>query len=218
MTNILKPALAAGIALAGLAAAPVAAQVNGIATANTAVAVAGTSALQTGYQQIATQYESQRQSLEQTQQQRQALVQQLDTNGDGQLSDAEANAAPEATVTQVQQLDQQIQQIQGPIQRARVYVVSQLAEQYSAAIQQVISDRSIQMMISPDALIYAPDSADVTQSVTEALNTRVPTANITVPEGWQPNQATVQLFQQIQQVLMLAAMQQQQQQQPTPSR
>lgn len=223
MTHSFKPALAAGIALAGLAAGPAAAQVNGIATADTAVAVAGTTALQTGYQQIATQYESQRQSLEQTQQQRQQLVQQLDTNSDGQLSDAEASAAPEATVTQVQQLDQQIAQVQAPMQRARLYVVSQLAQQYSAAVQQVVSDRSIQLLIAPDALLYAPDAANVTQSITEALNTRVPTVTTAAPEGWQPNQATVNLFQQVQQVLMMAAMQQQQQsqqqqQQPAPSR
>jgi Skp family chaperone for outer membrane proteins len=217
MTHYLKPALAAGIALAGITASPAAAQVNGIATADTAVALAGTTALQTGYQQIATQFESQRQSLEQTQQQRQQLVQQLDTNSDGQLSEEEANAAPEATVTQVQQLDQQIAETQAPMQRARLYVISQLAQQYSAAVQQVITERSIQLLISPDALLYAPDTANVTPSITQALNTLVPTVNTAVPEGWQPNQATVNLFQQVQQVLMMAAMQQQQQQQQQPA-
>ena len=211
MRKITAPAIAAGIALSAVAV-PATAQVNGIATADTAVAVAGTQALQTGYQQIATQYEPQRQTLEQRQQQRNQLVQQLDTNADGQLSEEEANAAPEATVQQVQALDQEIGQIQGPIQRARVYVVSQVAQQYAAAVQQVISQRSIQLLIAPEAVLYAPDAANVTPAVTQALNTLVPTAQITPPADWQPTQATVQLFQQIQQLLVLSAMQQQQQQ------
>ena len=214
MTNITRTALALSAAASLLAVnSPVVAQVNGIATADTSVAVAGTQALQTGFQQISTQYEAQRQSLEQTQQQRQQIVQQLDTNQDGQLSETEANAAPQATVTQVQQLDQQIAQIQAPIQRARVFVVSQVAQQYAAAVQQVISDRGIQLMIAPEALVYAPETADVTQSVTQALNARVPSVQIVPPENFQPTQAAVQLYQQIQQLLLLSAIQQQQQQQ-----
>lgn len=215
MTTTRKPAFAAATAIAAatLSAAPAAAQVNGIATAEAPVAVAQTQALQTGYQQIGTQYEAQIQTLQQRQQQRQQLVQPLDTNSDGQVDDAEANAAPEATVQQVQALDQEISQIQAPIQRARLYVVSQVAQQYGAAVQQVISERSIQLMISPEAIIYAPDAANVTEAITTALNTRVPSAQITPPEGWQPTQATVQLFQQIQQLLVLSALQAQQQQQ-----
>lgn len=199
------------ISAMAILAAPAAAQVNGFATADTAVAIAGTQALQTGYQQIGTQYQSQRQTLEQRQQQRNTLVQQLDTDQDGQLSETEVGAAADATVQQVQALDQEIAQIQAPIQLARLYVVEQILQQYSPAVQQVISDRGIQMLISPDAVIYAPDSADVTQVITQTLNTRAPSVTITPPEGWQPNQTTVQVFQQVQQVLMLAALQQQQQ-------
>ena len=211
MTYLLRASLGTALAMGAIAAAPAAAQVNGIASADSAVAVAGSTALQTGYQQISTQYEAQRQTLGQRQQQRQQLVQQLDTNQDGQLSEAEANAAPEATVSQVQALDQEIAQIQAPIQRAQLYVVSQIAQQLSPALQQVISERGIQLMITPDAVIYGNDAIYVTQAVTEALNSRVPSVQITPPEGWQPTQGTAQLFQQVQQVIVMAAMQRQQQ-------
>jgi len=213
MNHKTRLSLAALTAAASAIAAPASAQINGIATADTAAAVAGTQALQTGYQQIATQYEAQRQTLDQRQQSRTQLAQQLDTNSDGQLDDAEAAAAPEATVQQIQALDQEIAQIQAPIQRARVYVVSQLAQQYAPAAQQVISDRSIQILISPEAIIYAPETANVTPAITQALNTRVPQASVDVPQDWQPTQATVNLFQQVQQLLVLSAMQQQQAQQ-----
>ena len=213
MTRMFKPAALAATAAALVVALPAGAQVNGIATAETPIAIASSQAFQTGYQQIDVQYEAQRQSITQQQQSYQQLVRPLDTNADGQVDDAELQATPQATVTQLQQLEQQIAQMQAPIQRARLYVVNQVAQQLAPAVQQVISERAIQLMISPDALIYAPDGADVTQAITAALNTRIPSVQITPPEGWQPTQATAQLFQQIQQLLVLSAMQQQQQQQ-----
>lgn len=210
--QILKPALAAGIALAAISV-PAAAQVNGIGVTEPPVAVAGSQALQTGFQQIATTYETQRTALTAAQTQRQALVQTFDTNGDGQIDDAEAvptNDATNPTVQQVQALDQQIAEIQAPIQLAQLYVVSQVAQQYGASVQQVISDQGVQILLSPEAVVYAPQEADLTEEVIAVLNARIPTVSITPPEGWQPGQTTVQLYQQIQQVLVMARMQQQQ--------
>ena len=105
-----------------------------------AIAIASSTALQTAYQQIGTTYAAQRTQLEQLQQQRDTLVRQFDTNNDGQLSDAEQQAAQTnaTAVQQLQTLDQTIQQTQAPIQLARVYVVEQIAMQYGAAVQQVL--------------------------------------------------------------------------------
>ncbi len=214
MNIFAKSALGAACAVAGASLAiPAAAQVNGIATADIGFAVANSQAFQTGYQQIATQYQTQRTTIEQRTQQRQQLVQTFDTNGDGQLDQAEQAATQDpnnTTVQQVQALDQEIATLQQPINRARVYVVQQVAQQYSAALQQVISDQNIQFVMAPESLVYAPESADVTTSVVTALNTRVPSVQVAPPADWQPSEAAVGLFQQIQQILMMAAMQQQQ--------
>lgn len=214
MSIFKKSALGAAIAVAGTSLAlPAAAQVNGIATVDIGTAVAGSQAFQTGYQQIGTQYQTQRTTIEQRTQQRQQLIQTFDTNGDGQLDQAEQAATQDpnnATVQQIQAIDQEIATLQQPINRARVYVVQQVAQQYSASVQQVITDNNIQFVIAPDALIYAPEAADVTGSVVEVLNTRVPSVAITPPADWQPSEAAVNLFQQIQQLLMMAAVQQQQ--------
>lgn len=209
--SLLKPALAAGIAMAAISA-PASAQVNGMAVAEASVAVASSNALQSGFQQIGTQYASQITQLEQYNTQRTQLLQTLDTNGDGQLDETEAAVTSDAnnpTVRQLQTLEQQISTTQAPIQLARLFVVQQVGAQYTAAVQQVISDKSIQIMLSPEAIIYAPESADVTQAVAEALNTRLPSVTITPPANWQPNQATVNLYQQVQQVFAIAARQQQ---------
>lgn len=209
--TFLKPALAAGIAVAAISA-PASAQVNGMAVAEASVAVASSTALQTAFQQIGTQYAAQITQLETLQQQRATLIQQLDTNGDGQLDQTEQAAATDTnpTVQQINSIDQQINSAQGPIQLARLYVVSQVAQQYAPSVQQVISDRNIQIMLSPEAIVYAADGLDVTGSVVEVLNTRVPTATITPPANWQPSQTTVSLYQQVQQVFAMARAQQQQ--------
>ena len=88
MFKIIKPALVAGLAIAAISA-PASAQVNGMATSNIGLTVANSQALQTGFQQINTTYQSQITQVEQLNQQRMQLVQQLDTNNDGNLDEAE---------------------------------------------------------------------------------------------------------------------------------
>jgi len=228
MKSMIKPALAAAFAATALAApamsTPAMAQVSGIATADLPIAVAQSQAFQSGYQQISTQYEAQRTTIQQRQQQRQQLIQTFDTNSDGQLDATEQAATQDpnnVTVQQIQAIDQEVATLQQPINLARVYVVSQIAGQYSAALQQVVSDNNIQFVLQPEALIYSPEAANVTSQVVTALNTRLPAAQIIPPADYQPTEGAVQLFQQIQQILMISAMQQQQAaaaaQQPEPA-
>lgn len=216
---------AAIAALSAFAAIPAAAQVNGIAVADPAVAVAGSQALGTAYGQIGTTFQAQRTQLEQLQQQRATAIRQFDTNNDGQLSEAEQTAAQAntAVIQQVQGIDQQINTIQQPITRARVYVIEQIAQQLSPAVQQVVQAGSIQLILNPGSGLYIAENVDVTDEITAQLNTLVPTVSTAVPDGWQPQQQSVQLYQQVQDVLLAVAQQQafqqqaQQQQQPATS-
>ena len=70
--------------------------------------------------------------------------------------------------------------------------------------------------MSPASVVYAADAADVTDEIVAQLNTLVPTVSTTVPAGWQPQRQSVQLFQEVQQ-LLIAAQQQQQAQQAAPA-
>ncbi len=224
MHTLLKPLAAASALAAALVAAPSAAQVTGnIATINAPVAIINTNAFRTAYQQIGTTYATQIQTLQTRDQERQTLLQQLDTNSDGQLDEAEQQAAQGTTqATRIQAIDQEMTQLSNQIDAARVYAIEQIMMQYSAALQQVVQNQNIQLVLSPEAVTWAQPQANISQQVSAELNTRVPSVTIAPPANWQPQRSAVGMFQQIQQALMtvqaLQAQQaaQQQQQQPAP--
>ena len=210
--KILKQTIAAAsLAVAGIAATPLAAQVSGnIAVVNPPATIAGSSALSTAYQQINTTYAAQITQAQQKQQQAQTLLQQLDTNNDGNLDQAEQQAAQSAPqAQQIQTLEREIGQLQNQVDSARVYAIEQILQQYGAALQTVVSADNIQVVLSPDAVAWSNPAANINQKVVNALNTRVPSVQITPPQGWQPSQQAVGVFQQVQQILMVAAARQQ---------
>ncbi len=209
MNMIFKPVLAAGIAIVAISA-PASAQVNGLATSDIGVAVANSQALQSGLQQVNTTYQAQLTQIEQLMQQRQQLLAPLDTNSDGQLSEEEAGAAPETTVTQVRTLAQQLAEVQVPVQRARLYVVNQVGQNYAPAVEQVMAAKGIQVMLAPAAIDFGGEALDVTGDIVAAINARLPSVSITPPDDWQATQATADLFQQVMQLFTIYAMQQQQ--------
>jgi len=203
---------AASLALSAFVAVPAAAQVNGVAVADPAIAVAGSQALQAAYTQIGTTFQAQRTQLEQLQQQRAGLYRQFDTNNDGQLSQEEQTAAQANTsvVEQINGIDQQINTVQQPITLARVYVVEQLAQQLGAAVQAVVQANNIQLIVNPSASLWNAEQVDVTDELIAQLNQTVPTVSASAPQGWQPQQQSVNLFQQVQEILIAVSAQQQQ--------
>lgn len=216
MTKLTK-LLAASATLAAVSvSAPAAAQVAGIATTSPEIVIARSAARNTAYQQIGTTYATQIQQIGTVRQEIQTLLKSMDTNNDNQLSDAERTAKP-AVVTQIQQKEQQIGTLSTPITLAQAYALDQLAREYDAARQTVISAKRIQIMLSPDAIQYAPPAVDVTNDIVTALNTRKPTVTTAVPAGWQPSREILQLQQAVQQILLAAAQQQAAAQQAQPA-
>lgn len=215
---------AASISTAAVMAVPVSAQVQGnMATVNLPVAVINSNAFTTAYTQIATTYKPQIDTIEARQQEGQTLLQQLDTNSDGQLDEAEQQAAQNsAQATRLQAIDQEVAQLTDQIEAARVYAVEQILIQYRPSLEQVVQQLGVQVVLAPESVVYAPPQANITQQVTAALNTRVPSVAIVPPQNWRPSRNVVAVYQQIQQTLAAAqAIQAQQQaaqaqqQQPT---
>lgn len=188
-------------------AAPAAAQVNGIATASPEAVIVRSAARIAAEQQIQTTYTAQIQQVRTAQQELATLQKSLDTNNDNQLSDAELQANP-AVIQQIQAKEQQTAQIAQPIRMAQFYVIEQLVNDYQNAQTVVVQQKSISMILSPDAVQYAPDTVNVTDDIVAALDQRLPTVSITPPAGWQPRRETVSLHQTVQQIVGAVVQQQ----------
>ena len=221
----LAKAMLAGATILGatLAAVPAAAQVNGIAISNPEAVILQSAARQAAYQQISQQYQAQLQQLSTVRQEASQLERSLDTNSDNQVSDAEIQANP-TVVAQIQQKEQQIAQIYQPIQLAQAYAIEQLVADYENAQNQVIQQKKIQMLLSPDVVQYAPENANVTQDILTVLDQRMPSVQTAPPANGQPSRQAVALQQRIQQILLglaqqqaMQAAQQQGQQQQAPA-
>jgi Skp family chaperone for outer membrane proteins len=211
-SKLLAPA---GLALTALAALPANAQVEGrMATVDVSGAVLGTTAFQNAYSEVTRTYAQQIELLRTKDQERQTLLQAFDTNGNKQLEDAEVAAkqnTPE--FTKLQTVTQEVQALTNQIDFARIYAVEQVAVQYSAALQEVITKQQIKLVIDPSSLIYLTPEADITPQVVTVLNAKVPSVGVVPPTGWQPSREGAQIYQEIQQRLVAAQIQRQQQQQ-----
>ena len=193
------------------------AQVSGIATVNPTIAIAKTKAFSAAYSQIGTQYKANFDQIDARNKTLNGLRAQLDTNNDKQVDQEELDAAVKAkspVLKSMETEETEIQKLQTPAIKAQMFAIENIFKEYSNAQQQVVADKKIGVILSPDAFIYAPPQTDVTDAITAVLDTRVPTVAITPPADWQPQRSTVSLHQQIQQLLMASARNQAAQQQP----
>ncbi|MEC7818858.1 MAG: OmpH family outer membrane protein [Pseudomonadota bacterium] len=206
MNTISKILAGASLAAAAMTALPASAQVTGaIGVVGAPGVVASTNAFRTAYQQIGTTYQAQTTQIQQKNQQAQTLLQQLDTNNDGNLDEAEQRAAQTAPqAQQIQTLETEVAQLTNQIEAARVYAIEQILRQYGAAIQDVQQQNNLQVILDRDAVVTAQPAAFIDEKVVAALNTRAPNVQITPPQGWQPSQQAVNMYQQITQILMVA--------------
>ena len=208
MTSKTKILAAAALAGAAIASTPAAAQVTGaIATSSPEAVIVRSQARIAAYQQIEQQYTAQLTQIRTLRQEAATLQQSLDTNNDGQLTQAEAQANP-SVVQQIQQKEQQIQQASQPIVLAQTYAIEQLINDYSNVQQQVVQQKNIQLLLSPDAVQWAPETLNVTNDLVTVMNQRVPSVQITPPANWRPRQESLQTQQAVSQILVGVAQQQ----------
>ena len=202
--------IAAALLSVAAISAPASAQVAGIATADTAVAITRSKALGTAYQQIGTQYATVAQQLQAKRVEINNLNAQLDTNKDKELTQAELDVAIQAKnplLTQIDAKQKELNTLQEPVFLAQLYAVEQIALKYDAAQQAVITAKKINVILAPDAFVWAPEAVDVTAAITAELDKAAPSVPITPPVGWRPSRQIGALYQQIQQLINAAAQQ-----------
>ena len=220
--RIIASLLAAPAALAF--AAPAQAQVSGIAYANPTAVVGTSKAYAAANQLIATTYKT---SFDQMQQRRQALenevkplATQLDSNKDGNVTDEEIKAAETAKNPAIEKIrtaqtnaQNDMARLSNPAARAELFAIESILRQYEAAQMRVVTARKIAVVLQPDVIMYAPDSANITSAITAELDKTLPTVGIAPPADWQPQRETLAVQQQLIQIQQLRAYQQAAQQQ-----
>jgi len=212
-------ALAAPAAI--VAAAPAHAQVNGIGIANPVVAVYRTKAWTTANQQIHTTYAQQYAQIKAKGEERQKLLNQtvlaqLDKNGDKQVDDAELAANP-ALRSQLEKIDGEMNTLSMPIILAQGFAIDRILERYSEAQRNAVNAKKLGIILSPEAVLYAADAADVTATITAELDKLVPTVSIVPVPNRRPSDEAMSLLQQFLRIEQITAAQQQQQQRPQPA-
>jgi Skp family chaperone for outer membrane proteins len=202
---------AASISTAAVLAVPASAQVQGnIATVNLPAAVINSSAFTDAYQRILETYKPQFDTIQARQQEIQTLLQPIDTNGDNNVDDAELQAAQgTAGFQRLQAIEQEVAQLNNQIEGARIYSVEQILLQYRPSLEQVTQQLNVQLVLTPESVIYAPPQVNITQQVTAALNTNVPSVAIVPPQNWRPSRNVLAVYEQIAQVLAVLQAQQQ---------
>jgi len=207
MKFLAKTVAAAALAGTAAIATPATAQVSGIATSSPEAVIVRSQARINAYQQIDQQYAAQITQVRTLRQEMQALQQSLDTDGNGQVTQAEAQANQSA-VQQFQQKEQQLAQASQPIVLAQTYAIEQLINDYQNVQQQVVQQKNIQVLLTPEAIQWAPDTVNVTNDLVAVMNQRVPSVQITPPQGWRPRQESLQTQQTVSQILLGVAQQQ----------
>jgi Skp family chaperone for outer membrane proteins len=208
--NIRNKIIVAALLSAAAISAPASAQVAGIATSDTAVAITRSKALGAAYQQINTQYAAVAQQMQAKRAEMNTLNAQLDTNKDKELTQAEVDAAVKANNPLLAQIDakqKEMSALQEPVIIAQLYSLEQIALKYEAAQQAVITAKKISVILAPDAFVWAPEAVDVTAAITAELDKAVPSVPVTPPAGWRPSRQIVALNQQIQQLINAATQQ-----------
>jgi len=200
MTTFSKLLLATAIAVPGVIAAAAPAAAQSVAVLDPDAAIGNSNAWKTAAQSIQTTYKAQ---IDQVQARQNALANEiktaaapLDTNKDGQISQAELQAAQssnpnavKALQTKEQSAQQELQRLSLPFNRAKAYAIEQISSHEDDAVTNVVKQRHITVLLRPEATFVADPSADVTSAVTAEID-RLITApvSVTPPANWQPGQ------------------------------
>jgi Skp family chaperone for outer membrane proteins len=198
MMNLLKPAAAAGLALAAiaspLAVAPASAQAaRTIAVVNVPSVVANSTAYRTAAEQRQTTYKAQIDQANARQQaisaQLQPLYQQLQTASQAAGANQQALQQQAAQIQQIEQAGQQeLQQIAAPVLLSQAYVEEQIQAQLGTAIQNAARKQNVSLVITPENVLYADASYNLNQAVLDELNALLPSAQVVPPSGWLPRE------------------------------
>jgi Skp family chaperone for outer membrane proteins len=178
-------------------AAPAAAQSRlGVAVVNVDTAIGQSAAAQTASQQMQTTYKATIDDITARQTALQTEIKQKDDAFKAAVTAAgEKPTAAQTTSLQTQydalrrraqEAENELQQLQVPLQRARAYVVEQIAAKLEDALKNVMTKNKVDLLLKEAAVEAYQPAVNLTSALVTELNTLVPTVGIVPPQNWQP--------------------------------
>ncbi|MBO9575583.1 MAG: OmpH family outer membrane protein [Sphingobium sp.] len=188
--------IAAPLMIAGMAAPAAAQSKLAIAIVNVDQAIGTSAAAQTATTQMQTTYKS---NIDDVNTRQTALQTELKTKEDA-LRAAITAAGQKPTPAQqtalqgqydalqkrAQEAQNELQNLQVPLQRARAYVIEQIAAKIPDALKNVMTKNKVDLLLKDNAAEAFQPSVDLTSALVTELNTLVPTVGIVPPANWQP--------------------------------
>ena len=196
MKILLKSAVAAGLMLsaASIAVTPAAAQVvTGIGVVTYEAVIANSNAFKTSQQQRETTYKAQFDAAKakkaQVEAQLKPMVDKFNADSRAASPNVPALQQQAATIQQIEQNGQRdIQNIMQPVALSGAYVEEQINDKIDAAIKAAASKSKVGLILTPDSVLHADESYNLTQQVLNELNALLPSAQLVPPQGWLPRQ------------------------------
>ena len=82
--------------------------------------------------------------------------------------------------------EQELQKMLAPLDQSRQFVLEQIEDKLGTAMQQAMAKRGVSMVVRRESVLRYDPANDLNQAVVAELNTLLPSAQITPPQGWLP--------------------------------
>src|SRR3546814_18628704 len=81
---------------------------------------------------------------------------------------------------------QELARLQQPAARAQGYALEQISAHLDKAVQTVVGQKKVSLLLRPEAAFFAQPTVDITPAITTELDRVVPSVSISPPANWQP--------------------------------
>lgn len=170
--------------------------VPGVGVADLQAVVFSSNAYRTGMQNRQAQYKGVIDAA-------QARASVIDTQINGLITQFNADRAakkPEAVlqaeITKIQQVkaegESEIKRMLAPVDLSEAYIVEQITDKLSQAVQNVLSKRGVTLLLNPGSIYFANPAYDVSAAIVQELNVLVPSVQHVPPANWVPREVREQ--------------------------
>ncbi|MCB2045186.1 MAG: OmpH family outer membrane protein [Novosphingobium sp.] len=168
-------------------------QLQGIAIADPDTVIANTDAVRLANEQRQVTYKAQIDAAKARKAQIEAQLRPLYEKIQADSQAAKPNQASlqqqAATIQQIEQNGQrEISEIIRPVALSEAYVQEQVEDQLDAAVKAAMEANKVTLLLNPSAILASQNSYNLNKAILAELNKAIPNAQLVPPAGWLPRQ------------------------------